>query len=143
MDGGHKELCTHLLEVGEPPCPFVFMNKAGRGYTPNLLGKWWRPWLKDHGGPERLPPSMCRHIFVDERRSDARVEGPGDKGASMAMGNSEIAWDRYYEKQRHFHPRDCQQAVNAMDTWRACMLSATSGAGTSSNSQGKHTWYTM
>ena len=130
LDDGHKLLCTHLLESGDPPCPFVFMNKEGRGYTTNLLGKWWRPWVKEHGGAEHLPPSMCRHIFVDERRSDARAEGP-DKGASMAMGNSENAWDQHYDKQRHFNPRDCQEAVNAMDIWRESMLA-------SSSSQGKY-----
>jgi len=131
LNDGHKLLCTHLLEVGDPPCPFVFMNKEGRGYTTNLLGNWWRPWVKEHGGAEHLPPSMCRHIFVDERRSDARAQGPSDKGASMAMGNSESAWDQHYDKQRHFNPRDCQEAVNAMDIWRDSMLA-------SSSSQGKY-----
>ena len=133
LDGGHKELCCHLLEIGEPSCPFVFMNQQGKGYTTNVLGRWWRSWVKKQGGAEHLPPSMCRHIFVDERRSDDRAEGPSDKGASMAMGNSQKAWDTSYEKQRHFHPRDCQQAVNAMDIWRGSLLGSPC---TPNNSQG-------
>ena len=71
--------------------------------------------------------ARCHHpcvdtSIVDERRSDDRVSGPTDRGAAMAMGNSTDAWDRYYEKQRHFHPVDCQRAVNAMDTWREGLL---------------------
>ena len=50
--------------------------------------------------------------------SDERVEGPKNQGAAMAMGNTVASWGRYYHKQKHFHPRDCQAAVNAMDVWR-------------------------
>lgn len=133
LDQGHKELCSDLLLCEDPPCPHVFMNREGRGYTPNSLGKWWRPWVKKHGGAAALPPSMCRHIFVDERRSDSRAQGPTDKGAAMAMGNSERAWDAHYEKQRHFHSRDCQAAVSAMDVWRDSLLG---GGSTSKDAPG-------
>lgn len=95
--------------------PLCIHGQAWEGLSTNALRKWWMPWVKAHGGVEHLPPSTYRHIFVDERRSDGRADGPQDKGASMAMGNSLKAWDKHYDKQRHFRPKDCQAAVNAMD----------------------------
>ena len=73
-------------------------------------------------GCHTCPHPMCRHIFVEERLSAGRVEGPADKGAAMAMGNTVAAWERHYHKQRHFHPRECQQAVSAMQVWREHLL---------------------
>ncbi len=39
-----------------------------------------------------LPPSIWRHMFVDEGTSDERVEGPKNQGAAMAMGNTVASW---------------------------------------------------
>lgn len=115
---GHVELCQHYMVLGSPPCPFVFMTTTGGGLSSSSLNKHWQSWLKQQGGVPHLPPSTCRHIFVDERMSNERVEGPKNQGAAMAMGNTVASWGRYYHKQKHFHPRDCQAAVNAMDVWR-------------------------
>ena len=82
-----------------------------------------------------MPPSRCRHIFVEERMSAGRVEGPADKGAAMAMGNTVATWERHYHKQRHFHPRECQQAVDSMQVWREHLLAAPSTLSTASTPQ--------
>ena len=119
---GHDELCQHTFLIGSPPTPTLFMTPSGKAINSSSMQYFWHTWLGKNGGVGKMPPSMCRHIFVSERRSDDRVDGPSDRGAAMAMGNSLDAWDRYYEKQRHFHPADCQRAVNAMDTWREGLL---------------------
>lgn len=61
-----------------------------------------------------------RHIFVDERRSADRAEGPENHQSAMAMGNSEAAWDAAYD--RNFQRRECQAGVDAMNVWRQHML---------------------
>ncbi len=35
-----------------------------------------------------VPPSLLRHIVVDERRGRQRMEGPDDAAAAQVMGNS-------------------------------------------------------
>ena len=50
----------------------------------------------------RIPPSLLRHIFVDER-SRQRVEGPDDAAAAQVMGNSTQAWSKNYDL--HFDVR--------------------------------------
>ena len=121
-EGGHQDVCDHLLLLEDPPCPFLFMNTRGKGLTTKVFGKWWRAWVKDHGGAVQLPPSKTRHIFVDERTSEDCVPGPSNKGAAMAMGNSLATWDRHYNLQKHFHAKEAQAAVSAMTTWRKHML---------------------
>ncbi len=64
----------------------------------------------------RIPPSLLRHIFVDERRSRQRVEGPDDAAAAQVMGNSTQASSKIYDL--HFDVREAQAAVDAMQTWR-------------------------
>ena len=115
---GHNELCQHYFLLEEGPAPTVFMSATGRRLNSNSIQYFWHTWLKKHGGVASMPPSNLRHIFVAERRSDDRVQGPSDRGAAMAMGNSQEAWNRYYEVERHFHPKDCQSAVDAMNIWR-------------------------
>ena len=69
---------------------------------------------------------MCcrlRDIFIDERRSLNKVEGPKDSQAAMAMGNSERAWTDFYDG--HYQKRECQAGVAAMASWRQSMLSRT------------------
>ena len=61
-----------------------------------------------------------RHIYVAERRSLDRADGPEDHQAAMAMGNSEAAWDASYD--RMYQRREMQAGVNAMSVWRATML---------------------
>ena len=125
---GHAELCQHYFLLEEGPAPTVFMSASGKRLNSNSMQYFWHNWLKKHGGVANMPPSMCRHIFVAERRSDDRVQGPSDRGAAMAMGNSQEAWDRYYEVERHFHPKDCQTAVDEMITWRHNVSSTPSPA---------------
>ena len=132
---GHLELCQELLPAGDPPLPFVFINSKGVGFSTSTLGRDWKRWIELHGGVPHLPPSMCRHIFVEERMSARRVEGPADRGAAMAMGNTVAAWERHYHKQRHFHPRECQQAVDSMQGWREHLLGAPPTSSTAATPQ--------
>ncbi|DBA81080.1 TPA: hypothetical protein ACH3X2_000803 [Trebouxia sp. C0005] len=145
LSQGHPELCQHCFLIGTPSAPRVFLTPTGKAYDCSSMQYFWHTWLKKHGGVAHMPPSMCRHIFVDERRSSDRVEGPSDRGAAMAMGHSQDAWNKHYEMQRHFHPRDCQAAVNAMDTWRdnltlPCPGATTSGGLASSAPSAIDTW---
>ena len=120
---GHKHMCTQLLP-NKAPSPYVFMSGKGVPFNTTSLGNYWQKWIKEQGGAPNLPPSRCRHIFVDERLSEDRVQGPTDKGAAMAMGNSVQAWQQYYHRQVHFHAKEAQTAVNSMDVWRQSMQEA-------------------
>lgn len=61
-----------------------------------------------------------RHVFVDERRSSTRAEGPLDSQAAMAMGNTEAAWDTFYD--RMYQRREMAAGIDAMGPWRQSML---------------------
>lgn len=49
------------------------------------------------------------------------MPGPMNHQAAMAMGNTERAWDDFYD--RNYQPRECQAGVDAMVHWRSSMLS--------------------
>jgi hypothetical protein len=70
---------------------------------------------------------VLRHIFVEERMSNERVDGPQDKGASMVMGHSLKMWGSHYDTQ--YHGREAQNAVDGMDRWRDNLI----GEGPSNN----------
>jgi hypothetical protein len=71
-----------------------------------------------------VPPYSLRHLFVGERRSNDRVDGPADTGAAMAMGHSVRQWDKVYDQ--HLSARQVQGAVDAMEQWRGALLGACS-----------------
>ena len=106
-------------------CPYIFMDREGRGFTHITLSTKWTVWLWKKAGV-KMPPSQCRQVFVGERRSDDAVEGPSDVGAAHIMGHSVSQWDKWYDTQ--FHLRQGQNAVNAMDKWRRNLLAQDEGA---------------
>lgn len=57
---------------------------------------------------------------MDERRSANRAEGPEDRQAAMAMGNSIRAWEDFYD--RNYQKRECQAGVEVMASWRSQLL---------------------
>ena len=105
----------------ERDCPFVFMTASGKGFDNATFSKYWTTWLVAHDACP-MPPSFCRHVFVGERRSNARVTGPSDEGASFVMGHSLAQWDKWYDM--HFHSRIGQKAVDDMRSWRQALLQA-------------------
>ena len=115
----HLELCRFHNFCDEHRCTFAFMNNKGQGFDNPTFSVYWTKWLQQHGGPA-LPPSMCRQVFVEERRSDARVAGPSDEGASLIMGHKVSQWDAWYDT--HFHSRLGQKAVDHMISWRQALL---------------------
>ena len=101
--------------------PTVFVDMGGSPLTKSNFSVYFMKMTRaiDPSFP-KLAPSMLRHVFVDERRSKQRVEGPEDKGAAHVMGNSERQWELSYDLQ--FDTREAQAAVDAMDTWRCGVL---------------------
>ena len=101
--------------------PFAFVDLGGRALTKTSMSSYFHSMLSrlDPSFP-RIPPSLLRHIFVDERRSRQRVEGPDDAAAAQVMGNSTQAWSKNYDL--HFDVREAQAAVDAMQTWRQHLL---------------------
>jgi hypothetical protein len=113
------QVLRHYHNFVGPNCCFIFMDQQGRGFSNPTLSTHWVKWLEQETG-SRMPPSQCRQVFVDERRSDSRVEGPSDAGAAHIMGHSVTQWDKWYDQQ--FYIRQGQNAVNAMDKWRQNLL---------------------
>jgi len=97
----------------------VFVDMKGRAFTTSNLALYWNKMTQGMNMPA-LSPSQCRQVFVAERRSEARVAGPNDRGAAMVMGHSVQQWDKWYDLD--FHARQAQQAVDAMSTWRQTLL---------------------
>ena len=100
----------------------MFMDLKGK---PMLMASkmsfYWSGHLCQRLGISKVfPPNRLRHIFVDERRSRQRVEGPDDGGAALVMGNSEIRWSKSYDLRAM--QRKSTHAVEAMGAWRAAML---------------------
>ncbi len=117
---GHK-LLTDYIGV-EDEC-HVFVDRQGRPFSDSNFTIYWDKMLRDMGCPS-ISPSLCRQVFVHERRSAERVEGPADRGAAMVMGHSLAQWTKWYDLD--FHVREAQQAVDAMASWRAALLATRS-----------------
>ena len=99
----------------------MFIDQKGRPMQKaSNLSHYWEQLLKRLGSRAMFPPNRLRHIFVDERRSRQRVEGPDDTGASQVMGNSVRQWDKVYDL-RAFQ-RETTAAVESMPGWRKAML---------------------
>ena len=97
--------------------PFAFVDLGGRALTKTSMSSFFHSMLSkmDPSFP-RIPPSLLRHTFVDERRSRQRVEGPDDAASAQVMGNYTQAWSKKYDL--HFDVREAYAAVDAMQTWR-------------------------
>ena len=69
--------------------PSAFVDSGGRSLTKISMSCYFDGMLSrmDPSFPG-IPPSLLRHIYVDERRSRQRVEGPDDAAAAQVMGNS-------------------------------------------------------
>lgn len=106
------------LAGAEDAC-HVFVDHKGNAFTSSNLAIYWGHMMKRLHIPP-LSPSQCRQVFVAERRSPERVQGPTDRGAAMVMGHSVKQWDQWYDLD--FHARHAQQAVDAMSTWRQALL---------------------
>lgn len=116
---GHHALLTDS--------PYVFVDMMGRPLTHITFGTYFHKMTRTlQPDFPQLAPSLLRHVFVDERMSKRRVEGPDDRGAAHVMGNSERQWHDSYDLK--FDTREAQAAVDAMDTWRQQVLG---GAGPS------------
>ena len=100
----------------------MFMDTKGRPMlVASKMSFCWTGHLCSRLGISKVfPPNRLRHIFVDERRSKQRVEGPEDGGAALLMGNSEIRWSKSYDLRAS--QRESTHAVEAMGAWRAAML---------------------
>ncbi len=105
--------------------PFAFVNLAGRPLTKTSMSSCFHSMLSRMDSSfSRIPPSLLRHIFVDEGRSRQRVEGPDDAAAAQVMSNSTQAWSKNHDL--HFDVREAQAAVDAMQTWRQHLLPSSS-----------------
>ena len=105
--------------------PFAFVNLAGRSLTKTSMSSCFHSMLSRMDSSfSRIPPSLLRHIFVDEGRSRQRVEGPDDAAAAQVMSNSTQAWSKNHDL--HFDVREAQAAVDAMQTWRQHLLPSSS-----------------
>ena len=114
---GHKLLTDY---IGIEDVCHVFVDRQGRPFTDSNLTNYWDRMLISMGLNTPISPSLCRQVFVHERRSAERVPGPSDRGASMVMGHSLAQWSKWYDID--FHKRESQQAVDAMSTWRHSLL---------------------
>lgn len=117
LSEGHKLLTEYLGREDEP---HVFVDNKGRPFNDSNLTIYWDKMLTSMGLHPAISPSLCRQVFVHERRSAERVEGPSDRGAAMVMGHSLAQWTKWYDLD--FHKREAQQAVDAMAAWRENLL---------------------
>ena len=113
LSQGHALVTEYL---GNEEQPHVFVDYQARPLTDSNFTIYWGRIMRAYGLQDTISPSQCRQVFVHERRSAERVEGPSDKGAAMVMGHSVKQWDKWYDLD--FHARHAQQAVDAMATWR-------------------------
>ncbi len=109
-----------LMKDGGKQHPFLFMAKNGKGLEsrsgPSQLKRMFCAWLSRHGC-QQIPPSLCRHIFVVDRRANPAIPGPADAGAAVAMGHSAKQWDQGIYDISRFSSA-AQHAVDSMAAWR-------------------------
>jgi len=111
-----------LLVLAGEGMDHMFMDLKGKPMLmPSKMSFYWSGHLCWRLGISKVfPPNRLRHIFVDERRSRQRVEGPEDGGAALVMGNLEIGWRKSYDPRAM--QRESTHTVEAMGAWRAAML---------------------
>lgn len=103
---------------------YLFVNKKGQPFHDSTFSAYFQAMMVRAGGA-RITPQHCRHIFVIERMSPARVPGPGNLEAAAVMGHSVRQWEVAYNPT--LMRERCQQAVVGMDMWRAGMLAGVAG----------------
>ena len=123
---GHK-LLTEYLGL-EEEVHHVFVDHRGKPFNDSNFTVYWDRVMASMGLSPPISPSMCRQVFVHERRSEERVDGPKDRGAAMVMGHSLAQWSKWYDLD--FHAREAQEAVNDMACWREELLSLATAATT-------------
>lgn len=119
LSQGHQLLTDYIGREGEF---HVFVDKQGRPFTDSNFTIYWDKMMHAMGLTPAISPSLCRQVFVHERRSVGRADGPSDKGAAMVMGHSLQQWTKWYDLD--FHKREAQAAVDAMTAWRHKLLAA-------------------
>lgn len=128
-----NQLMVHLVKWGRRKILAELGNPSGVGsilfvhptrgvpFTFHTVSSYWKDLvLSDLPASQRFGVQLCRSIFVGERRSVDRVEGPVDKAAAMIMGHCERVWDEAYD--RHYDMRNAAQGVQAMERWREGVL---------------------
>ena len=80
--------------------------------------------LHEHQGQGVHPQHLCQVVEVmgEEPWWCTTAATFQDKAHLCGGVNSVEAWGQHYNLSRHFHAKDCQAAVSAMDTWRASLL---------------------
>lgn len=68
----------------------------------------------------KLACHRLRKIWVDERMSLDRADGPDNSQACQIMGNSVQAWQKSYDL--NFSMRESQAGVDSTASWRRAML---------------------
>lgn len=72
----------------------LFVHKPAAAFKSTDLSAWFQQLLAKVERPSSLHfppfcPSNLRHIFVDERCCEDRVQGPANRAAARIMGNCE------------------------------------------------------
>ena len=67
-----------------------------------------------------MPPSLLRHVFVEERMSEGCAEGPDHRIAAILMGHTLRMWPLHYDLRQQ--AREAKQAIASMPKWRAAVL---------------------
>jgi hypothetical protein len=99
---------------------FVHPTKGVPFTLHTVSGYWKQLVLGDLDASKRFGVQLCRSIFVGERRSVNRVEGPVDRAAAMVMGHCEKVWNTNYDRQ--YSMRNAAQCIQAMQGWREGLL---------------------
>ncbi len=112
-------LTMSKAQLTNNPVPFVDLE--GRPLIKTSMSSYFCTMLSKMD-PSFLgsSPSLLGHIFVDQRRSRQRVEGPLVAAVARVMGNSTQASRQNYDL--HSDVREAQAAVDAMQTWRQHLL---------------------
>lgn len=121
LEAGRPRL---MQTAKQPTHMFLFMSISGvplaDGTGRSKFTAMFSSWLARHGC-NRLPPSLCRHIFVVDRQGAAQLPGPADQDAAVAMGHSEKQWSSgIYNVSKH--ATAAQAAVDSMAAWRAAHM---------------------
>ena len=96
----------------------AFMSRKGKPFTSSNFSSFAKGVLVDLGGPN-MPPHTLRHVYVCDRMAEAIV-GPSRDGEAYCMGHHSDQWEESYDLQSL--QRQGQAAVDAMDGWRANLL---------------------
>ena len=111
----------HVLTDLEVEHPYVFMSRSGRPFAGDTFSSYAKKRVLVRLGGPSMAPHTLRHVYATERSGHDPSVAEDRVGDAFAMGHGIEQWPETNDLLAYH--RAGQAAIDAMDDWRASLLS--------------------